>query len=626
MRHSLCLCEPQRAVAGESNTWTFNYTPSENLPKGTLFRFDLLSDGRDIDWELPETNLKKTNNLIYALFDGKILNFEAVELADRYAPVYQLALPKQLSSGETFSIVLGAKKRDGVLDRTNGSRCQTYTQRRRAFSLQYDPKGKGQFTEEEIFTLDIRGAELHTIRVLTPSFVARNTRFDIVARFEDKFGNLTSRAPEETMIELSYEHLRENLNWKIFVPETGYISLPNLYFNEAGMYTITLNNLENGKSYSSPPILCFDHLPANLFWGTLHGESVRVDSTENIENCIRHFRDDQCDQFFAASPFESEEETSNEIWKLISNNISEFDEAERFTTFLGLQWQGAARKEGNRLFLWSKENKPLIRKKDSRTNTLSKIYKLYSPKELLSIPTFTMGEGFDYDFENYEKEFERVVEIYNAWGSSECTKKEGNPFPIKGTSKKGVQESPEGSIIQALLKNCRFGFVAGGLDDRGIYSDFYENEQEQYSPGMTAIIAKDQSRANLFEALQNRSCYATTGPKMIVGIAVAGIKMGQEISIEQKPGLKVNRHISGYAAGTCPLKMVEIIRNGKVIHKYKPETYHLHFEYDDLEPLEKVVIAPPKKGDPHFVFYYIRVTQQDGNMAWSSPIWVDMKK
>src|SRR6202035_2352412 len=119
---------------------------------------------------------------------------------------------------------------------------QTYVQRRRPFYLYVDPTGKGHYQEPEVFTMDIRGGDLKLIRILTPSFVTRNKRFDVIVRFEDEFGNLTSTAPDDTLIELSHEHLRENLNWKLFVPETGFITLPNLYFNEPGVYTITLRN------------------------------------------------------------------------------------------------------------------------------------------------------------------------------------------------------------------------------------------------------------------------------------------------------------------------------------------------------------------------------------------------
>ena len=96
----------------------------------------------------------------------------------------------------------------------------------------------------------MRGNILKTLKIVAPSLVARNKRFDVIVRFEDIYGNLTSNAPEGTLIDFSYENLRENLNWKLFVPETGFIALPNLYFNEAGLYKIQLRNLKTGEVFS----------------------------------------------------------------------------------------------------------------------------------------------------------------------------------------------------------------------------------------------------------------------------------------------------------------------------------------------------------------------------------------
>lgn len=626
MRRSICYCEPSYALAGEVGTWNFVYTSSIALPKGTRLKFDLLSKGRDIDWEIPTTNLKKNKNVIYGkLENGKILQGTEVENTASFAPDYEFVLPQAVEAGSAITIVIGSPANKNAKDTSEtGTRAQCNAQRRRPFQLFVDTTGKGKYGEPEVFTIDIRGNELKTIRLLTPSFVVRNKRFDIVVRFEDEYGNLTNNAPEDTLIELSHEHLRENLKWKLFVPETGFIALPNLYFNETGIYTIQLYNVRTKEIFKSSPLKCFQENSRHLFWGTLHGESERIDSTENIESCLRHFRDDRALNFFATSSVENIEETPNEIWKLISQNIAEFDEADRFVTLLGFQWCGAPESEGIRQMIYAKENKPILRKKDAKYNSLKKIYKTVSPKELISIPCFTMGKGFSFDFDDFNPAYERVVEIYNAWGSSECTEKEGNPKPIS-SGKKGVQETAEGSIQKALLRNCRFGFVAGGLDDRGIYSDFYDSDQEQYSPGLTAIIATEHTRAALIEALYNRSCYATTGERIIVGLYLAGSPMGSEVSTANKPGLLVNRHLSGYVAGTDKLKSVEIIRNGKVIKSFNPDNYSLDFVFDDLVPMEKVAIqSKDNKKSPPFVYYYLRVIQEDGHMAWSSPIWVDL--
>lgn len=626
MRRSICFCEPAQALAGEANTWNFIYTTAVALPKGAKLRFDLMSEGRDIDWQIPSTSSKKSSNVIYGKLDnGKTVDAKEVEIPNRYTPLYEFELPVKIEAGANFTIVVGAPKgtAKGSLLKS-GTQTQTYAQRRRSFLLYIDTSGKGQFSDPEVFTMDIRGNELFSIKVLTPSYVIRNKRFDVIVRFEDEFGNLTSKTPEETLIELSYENLRENLSWKLFVPETGFITLPNLYFNEVGTYTIQLLNTHTNEIFRSAPIRCYQENEKTLFWGLLHGESERIDSTENIESCLRHFRDEKSLNYFSTSSFEDVEETPADLWKLISQNVDEFDETDRFVTFLGFQWPGAKGTEGVRHIIYAKDNKPLLRKKDAKSTTLKKMYKSSAPKEFISIPTFTMGKGFEFNFEDYSPEFERVVEIYNSWGCSERTAKEGNLRPITGPSKKGVGETAEGSIINALKKNLRFGFVAGGMDDRGIYGNFFENDQEQYSPGMTAILSPEHSRASLFEALYNRCCYATTGPRIIIDFSLAGTPMGGEVSTADKHGLMINRHLAGHVAGTTDLATVEIVRNGKVIHTYKPTGYSLDFEYDDLTSLEAACLTVDKK--PPFCFYYIRVTQKDGNMGWSSPIWVDCVK
>ncbi|MCB1136549.1 MAG: DUF3604 domain-containing protein [Chlamydiia bacterium] len=625
MRRSICFVEPPYALAGQINTWRFVYCPSAKVPKGAVLKFDMLSNGREIDWQVPETDVDLKENVIYALMpDGEVVEATAIESQDSYVPQYEFVLPEELSAGDEFSIYLGAFPDDeGELDPELGNACQTTVQRRRPFHLYVDPKGEGYYEDAEVFSLDIRGNVLHTIKVLTPSFVAKNKRFDVIVRFEDEFGNLTSNAPEQTLIELSHELLRENLNWKLFVPETGFITLPNLYFNEAGVYTITLNDLHSGQQFKSAPIRCFNESSDQLFWGVLHGESDRVDSTESIEACLRHFRDDTAMNFFATSAFDDAAETPSEIWRLISNNVAEFNEDDRFSTLLGFQWASDKQGEGVRQFIYAKDGKSIMRRKDAKSSSLKKIYKLLAPKEAVAIPSFSMGSSNACDFSQFTPEFERVVEIYNAWGSSECTEKEGNPFPIKTTGKKGIKEDSSGSVRAALASGLRFGFVAGGLDDRGIYSDLYDSEQVQYFPGVTAVIAPNHSRSALFEGVYNRACYASTGKRIILGISIAGAQMGEELTSADKPGLMVNRHLACYAAGTTDIDKVEIIRNGEVIHTEKASGYSIDFAYDDMQPLESVCITGEHNPHP-FVYYYIRVWQADGHMAWSSPIWIDI--
>lgn len=619
MRRSVCYTEPSSVRAGQISTWRFYYNSSVNLPKGTKVKFDILSDAKLIDWETPSVDLTQTRNVIYLeMPDGSIVKSKPVKVPKKPVPQFEFVLPKGIEAGETLCIVMGSPHSEEPKQDIDGNGSQLFVQRRKPFHLYIDPTGKGQYEEPELFSLDVRGNVLKTIKIFTPSFVARNKRFDITIRFEDEFDNLTNFAPENTLIELSYEHLRESLNWRLFVPETGFVILPNLYFNEEGIYKIRLKNLSSGDCFISAPIKCFQEAPPILMWGLLHGESERIDASENIESCLRHFRDEKSYNFFASSPFESEDELSQDLWKLISQNIADFNEEDRFVTILGFQYVGEPKTEGIRHIIYSKDNKSLLKQKEAKTSSLSKLYKTLTPKDIISIPCLTASQKHGFDFEAFNPEFERVVEIYNSWGSSENTEAEGNPYPIKGKDN-GVAK---GTLLNALKQNKRFGFVAGGYDDRGIYGSFYDSDQVQYHPGFTAVLCSKHSRESMFEALYNRHCYATTGPRITLGFTIADFPMGSEIAVSAKPGLFFNRHIAGYVAGTDILKKVEILRNGVVLHTFRPEVEHFNYEYDDMVDLSEAVINGGE-GKPPFVFYYLRVFQ-DNAMAWGSPIWIDM--
>ncbi|WP_213318639.1 DUF3604 domain-containing protein [Chlamydiifrater volucris] len=619
MRRSVCYVDPSSARAGQISTWQFLYNPAMPLPKGTKLKFDLQGSGRVIDWEVPTADLTSPKNVIYAKTpSGKIIKAKPVRAPGKLVPQFEFVLPSLVDIGETLTIVMGVNP-EGPDNDELGNGSQLFVQRRKPFLLHVDT-GNGE-EETEVFSMDIRGNVLKKILIFTPSYVTKNKRFDITVRFEDEFGNLTNFAPESTRVELSYEHLRENLSWQLFIPETGFVVLPNLYFNETGIYRIKLRNLSTNESFVSAPVKCFPDASPNLMWGLLHGESERLDAEENIESCLRHFRDEKAFNFFASSSFEGSEGISSDLWKLISQNISDFNEEDRFVTVLGFQYAGNTKEEGIRHILSCKDNKSHTKQRDNKHLQLTKLYKNSSPKDFISIPCFTASKKYGYNFDSFHPEFERVVEIYNAWGSSETTEANGNPFPIKGFD----TEEESGTIIHALKRNKRFGFVAGGYDDRGPYSTFFDNGQIQYSPGFTGIVSSKYTRESLMDALFKRHCYATSGPRIILGFHIAQEPMGTELSTAAKPGLMVNRHISGYVAGTSKLQKVEIIRNGDVLHTFSPqESLQIDYEYDDMTDLSTVALSPDKN-KPSFAFYYLRVTQVDGAMAWSSPIWVDVE-
>ena len=133
MRRSICYTEPGRAEAGEVNTWKFTFTPANTLPKGARLKFDIMTTGRELDWQIPTVNLKETSNVIFAKMEGsKPIQAKEIEYEDRYTPDYEFILPAELESGQPFTIYMGSAKPETAATLVkSGNKAQTTAQRRR---------------------------------------------------------------------------------------------------------------------------------------------------------------------------------------------------------------------------------------------------------------------------------------------------------------------------------------------------------------------------------------------------------------------------------------------------------------------------------------------------------------
>jgi hypothetical protein len=119
------------------------------------------------------------------------------------------------------------------------------------------------------------------------------------------------------------------------------------------------------------------------------------------------------------------------------------------------------------------------------------------------------------------------------------------------------------------------------------------------------VLAEEFSRKGLFEAMKKRHSYAATD-NIVLDVRMGSNLMGDEVRTA-RPALDVT------ALGTSALEKVEVFRNGTVVHAVTPAaSAEVRFHWADPAPVA---------GD-RASYYYVRVTQKDGQMAWGSPIWV----
>ena len=121
------------------------------------------------------------------------------------------------------------------------------------------------------------------------------------------------------------------------------------------------------------------------------------------------------------------------------------------------------------------------------------------------------------------------------------------------------------------------------------------------------MIAENSSREALLDAMRKRHTYAATSNILIDYRLTAG---GEQYIQGDELVAKTLPELSAKIVGTALLKKVVIVRDNEYIYSKEPtgESFDLRFRENALTQGQH--------------YYYVRVEQKDGNVAWSSPIWV----
>lgn len=120
------------------------------------------------------------------------------------------------------------------------------------------------------------------------------------------------------------------------------------------------------------------------------------------------------------------------------------------------------------------------------------------------------------------------------------------------------------------------------------------------------VYVKDFTREGIIEGLNARRTIAATD-KIFVEFTCSGKLLGTEIAVTGKPVLKFS------IDGTANIKRVTLVRNEQNYQQWEPNSPKAAETFTDDAPL------------PGENRYYLRVEQVDGNMAWSSPVWAQVK-
>jgi hypothetical protein len=208
-----------------------------------------------------------------------------------------------------------------------------------------------------------------------------------------------------------------------------------------------------------------------------------------------------------------------------------------------------------------------------------------------------------------------LLEIYSCWGNREYW---GAPQPdIR------YDRHPDRTAHAVLSQGIVAGFAAGSNSRFGVGGDARQAEAGRgYPGGLTGVYAESLTREALFTALRERRCYSTTGARIVMNVEMAGHEMGRLVEVRpDDTDLIRERRISVLIHGTDVVEKIEVIRNNTEVCTYRGESSSVSFNWSDRQDLNRIALPRSMRGGSLTCYYFVRVTQADGQMAWSSPIW-----
>ena len=121
------------------------------------------------------------------------------------------------------------------------------------------------------------------------------------------------------------------------------------------------------------------------------------------------------------------------------------------------------------------------------------------------------------------------------------------------------------------------------------------------------VLTDDFTEDGIYEAIRNRRMYATEDKNLELDYTVNGNMMGSIIDVPEKLSFEVSFNDPDR---TDSIAKVELVANsGKVAHTW-----------DNAADLAKGSVSVTL--DPEYTYYFVRVTEGDGDLAVTAPVWV----
>ena len=624
--------EPETGIAGEYGTWTVTYEAGETIHPGGGIRVQLPEA-----WHAGQRNsanrLQATAptepNFVWARCSNRdvvlqttvehespdvlVKSVKPSNLTRRMGyyvfVVRAVVLKGELRQGDSLSLIYGDTTRG-----SKGMRAAIISSRPEPILVAVDTEGRGTFRLHAATPMLTAKAGLPVEMLLTvrsDAVVGEPTVLRCAVL--DQFGNAASSfaGPIELKLRTGQAEFPARVQ---FEADRGWAEMTFVPKTEGLLRFEAFEPARKLEAYSNPVRVHREKPPRQIYWGDLHSHTrySASDAVGNPEGAYEYARHISALDFYAMTDHTGPVEPitnrlTDQEWDEYTRLAERFNVPGQFVTLHAYECSLYA-PYGHHNVYFRDQPGPLL---NPDTVTLPELWKALKQDQALTIPhhTLKMPEPIDWSAAD-NAAFRRNFEIYSGHGLSE----EYDPThplayeqslftnPSK-TTKTGM------SATRAWSEGFELSTIASSDDHRA------QPGQPQY--GLAAVRSHTLTRNGIFDALQERQTYATTGARIILEFTIGQTPMGGRTKVNGPVA------IHGRALGTDIIDRVEILRHTKaqpgfkVIHQLSPADEVVAFDFVD-------------RAEKGAAIYYVRLRQRHlvrerVAMAWSSPIWVDIE-
>lgn len=447
------------------------------------------------------------------------------------------------------------------------------------------------------WTLQAEGGPVSQIRCIAESRPVAGKPARLVVAATDRFGNPAAASGETVRLICN-----TNTNLPAEYTFTDDDNGSHVFGVEFPISRVSRVQVKRGDvSVSSNPILPRRIDEPGILFGDIHSHcEISSDAVGDPDAAYDYARRFWGLDFAALS----DHSPRGQRWKRAVAAANRNNRAGTFVTLLGFEWSSSD--FGHRNIYYRGNSGPeQPRLPDNMTSWWNwldeqELRALVVPHHTNTESTAVRQDGSPVwraaDWSAINHKYQRLVEICQNRGSFEAP---GGPIQELRILRKDCGASAQA----ALAQGHRLGF-------------FGSTDTHSGRPGTgqarCVVLASELSRGAVWDALYARRCYGTTGAHIIVLFRVNDHLPGSELTVSEPDA---TRKVTWRAIGTSRIKRVDLLRNNDIAKQWSGQGR------DDLSETYEYTKSMNKAE-----WWYLRVLQEDGEIAWTSPIWVEPLK